>query len=305
MQRPAQSTFEVLKQAGSQFSTDNCPRLAAALGYYTVFSLPPLLVITVTLLGYFYDPAQIRDYLAEQTGGAIGAEQIQTMVESARDSGSGTIATIVGILGLLIGATAVVAQLQDAMNTVWQVQPDKEHGGVKRLLIKRVLSFGMILGIAFLLLVSLVLSAVVSALGQSVSGNVGGDFWPPVFQALNFVVSLGVVTLLFAAMYKILPDAEVEWRDVWIGAFLTAVLFALGKLALGIYFAQANPGSTYGAAGSIALILIWVYYSAMIFFFGAEFTQAFARYRGHRIVPSDGAVRVVRVTQPGTNPLAE
>lgn len=302
MKRPAKSYLEVLKQSGTQFSEDNCPRLSAALAYYTVFSLPPLLVITLTLIGYFYDPEQIREYISQQSQGVLGAEQIQSIVDSARESGQGGVASIIGIIGLIVGATAVVVQLQDSMNTVWHVQPDKEHGGIRRLLMKRVLSFTMILAIAFLLLVSLILSAVVSAIGQSISGNVSGDFWGPLFQGINFLVSLAVTTLLFAAMYKVLPDAEVEWNDVWTGALLTAVLFSLGKMGLGIYFAQFEPGSAYGAAGSIAVLLVWVYFSVMIFLLGAEFTQAWARFRGHRIAPSKGAVRVVRVTQPDTNP---
>lgn len=298
MKPPAKSYFEVVKQSGQQFSEDNCPRLAAAIAYYTVFSLPPLLVITIAIVGYFFEPAQIRDFIEQQTQGALGAEQIQTLVQSARDSGQGGLAGIIGIVGLLVGATAAIAQIQDAMNTVWHVQPDKEHGGIKRLLIKRVMSFVLILVVALLLLASLVATTAISAFGQTIEENIGGAFWGPVIQVLNFLVSLAVIGLVFATMYKVLPDATVEWRDVWTGALLTAVLFMVGNMAIGIYFAQFNPGSAYGAAGSIALILIWVYYSAMIFLFGAEFTQAWARSRGHRIAPSDGAVRVDRVVHP-------
>lgn len=302
MKRPANSPFEVLKQSGEQFSEDNCPRLAAALSYYTVFSLPPLLVIILSVVGYFFDPEQIREFISQQTQGVLGAEQIQSFVEGARDSGQGGLASIIGILGLIIGATVVVVQLQDSMNTVWQVQPDKEHGGAKNLIMKRIVSFLLIVGVAFLLLASLVVTSMITSLGQTASENMGaGDYWGMIYQVINFLISIAIFTVLFAALFKILPDAKVEWSDVWTGALLSAILFAIGKLALGVYFGQFEPASAYGTAGSIALLLIWVYYTAMIFLFGAEFTQAWTRYRGHRIMPAEGAVHVVRITQPGTS----
>ncbi len=304
----------LIKSSIRNFIDDECPTMAAALSYYTTFSLPPLLILILLLVGFFVDPQQAQDALSSQLGGLMGAEaqqQVLTIIEQAdRPDVSRGLAGVLGIGALLFGATGVVAQLQGALNKVWEVEPDPEKGGLKNFVFKRVLSLGMILGIAFLLLVSLAVSAILSAFGDGLAGMLPGVGEPLLFL-LNFVVSLAVITLLFAAIFKVLPDAEVAWRDVWVGAIVTGVLFVLGKFAIGFYLGQSDPGEAFGAAGSLAVMLIWVYYSAMILFFGAEFTQSWAERRGSGIQPQEGAVRVkqekkrIGDSEGGSEPLPE
>jgi membrane protein len=214
------------------------------------------------------------------------------MVLSAdRSSADGVVPTVLGILALLFGATGAFGALQSALNRVWEVKPDPRRGGIKSFLGKRLLSLGMAGTIAFLLLVSLVVSAALSAFGDQLGAMLGG-ISGPVMQGAQVLVSLAVVTVLFAAIFKILPDAHVAWRDVWSGALFTTVLFVAGKFVIGFYLSRAEPDSSFGAAGALAVILIWVYYSAMILFLGAEFTQVWATEKGRGIEPEDGAVRV-------------
>lgn len=290
------STFALLKQSVRDFLDDDSPRQAAALSYYTVFSLPPLLILLLTILGAVMDAQDVQGLIQGQVGAVVSpgvAGEVQSMIENANRPGSGGVAaTLFGVAALLFGATGAFAALQAALNRAWEVEPDPNEGGLKNFIFKRVLSFGMILGVAFLLLVSLVLSAALSAFGGALGAVVPGGLSEWVLQLLNIVISLAVITLLFAAMFKILPDAVVAWRDVWIGAGFTALLFVLGKFALGSYLGRSNPGEAYGAAGSLALLLLWVYYSAMILLLGAEFTQAWAQHRGSGIEPEQGAVRL-------------
>ena len=285
----------LVRKSVENFIGDDCPTMAAALSYYTTFSLPPLLILILLLVGMFVDPQDAQDALSSQLGGLMGAQaqqQVLTIIEQAdRPGESRGLAGVLGIFALLFGATGVVGQLQKTMNTVWEVEPDPEQGGIKNFVLKRVLSLGMILGIAFLLLVSLAVSAILSAFGDGLARLLPG-VGETLLHVLNFGISLGVITLLFAAIFKVLPDAEVAWRDVWIGAIATGVLFVIGKFAIGFYLGQSNPGEAFGAAGSLAIVLIWVYYSAMILFFGAEFTQTWAEQRGSGIRPQEGAVRV-------------
>jgi membrane protein len=299
--------FALLKQTISEFSADNCTRMAAALAYYTVFSLPPLLVVLITVAGLVLDPAEVQVWITGQAGQVVGpqvARQLRTMSEAAqaRVEGGFSLGLILSIAGLLFGATGAFAQLQDALNTAWEVQPDPEQSGLVSFVMKRVLSLGMILVIAFLLLVTLLVSAVISTLGAQLGtlfAAVGlGAATPVVAWALNLAVSLSLVTLLFAAMFKVLPDADIRWRDVRVGAFATAVLFVVGKSAIALYLGQSTPGEAYGAAAALALLLVWVYYSAMIVFLGAEFTQVWARRHGTGIQPTEGAVKVTETTQP-------
>ncbi|HEX2202867.1 MAG TPA: YihY/virulence factor BrkB family protein [Longimicrobium sp.] len=289
--------FSLLKTSLKDFSDDECPRLAAALSYYTVFSLPPLLILILTLVGAFMDPADVQGALAQQIEGLMGptgAEEVQTMIARTERPGRG-LAAVLGVGALIFGATGAFIQLQAALNRAWEVEPDPKRGGWKNFVFKRLLSLGMVLSIAFLLLVSLAVSAALSAfsgaLGRMLPGSPG-----PVFQTLSFVVSFAVITLLFACMFKVLPDARIAWRDVWVGAFVTALLFTLGKFALGMYLGRSNPGEAYGAAGSLALILVWIYYSAMILLFGAEFTQTWAMEKGGGIEPEEGARRMADET---------
>ena len=215
------------------------------------------------------------------------------MIESARSIGGGLWSTVFGIAALLFGATGAFAQLQKALNRAWEVEEASEGGGIKDVILKRVLSFGMVLTIAkFMLLVSLAVTAVLGALGSAASEVAGDGVVGAGMQVVNFVVSLGVVAALFAVLFKYLPDAEIRWKDVWVGALVTAVLFTIGKSLIGLYLAHAEPGSAFGAAGSLALILIWVYYSSLIVLVGAEFTQAWAEEVGEGVeadAPGDGA----------------
>jgi membrane protein len=219
--------------------------------------------------------------------GPTGAQALQTAVENSRQPGVGTLSAVVGLVTLLWSASNVFAQLQDALNTIWEVE-SRPGAGILATVKKRFLSMTMVLGTGFLLLVSLLLSAGLATLGRFFSGLLPGA--EALWEVVNFAVSFGIITLLFAAIYKVLPDVEIAWGDVWIGAAATALLFVVGKLLIGLYLGHASVGSTYGAAGSLLVALIWVYYSAQILFFGAEFTQVYARKYGSRIVPAPTAV---------------
>lgn len=292
----AGSPLGAVKQTFAGFSDDQCGTMAAALAFYTAISLPPLLVLVVTVAGFIWSPEAVTGVLQEQISSVVGEggwQQVETMMQRASDSGGGgMIATLLSIGGLIFGATGVMVQLQNALNAAWSVEPDPEQSGIKNFVVKRMLSLAMILGVAFLLLVSLVLTAALSAVGGLFTGMLPQDVAQWVPQLVNFVVSLVIFTLLFAAMLKWLPDAEIRWENVWVGAFATALLFMVGKFAIGYYLGAKDTG-TYGAASSFVLILLWVYYSGMILLLGAEFTEAWSKYRGHSISPTEGAVRVV------------
>lgn len=283
--------FELLKAAYTHWSEDKASRLAAALAYYTTFSIAPLLIVVIAIAGLvFRDTAQqqIIDQISG-TVGADGARMIAEMIKSASKPSSSIMASVIGIATLLMGAGAVFGQLQDALNTIWEVAP-KPGQGIMETIRHRFLSFAMVLGVGFLLLVSLVLSAALAALGQFLNNYL--PIPEAVMHAINLLVSFAVFTLLFAMMYRALPDAEIDWGDVWIGAGMTSLLFAMGKFVLGLYLGHSAVTSSYGAAGSFVLILLWVYYAAQILFFGAEFTKVYAFEYGSRIVPSPHAVPV-------------
>ncbi len=284
--------LQLLKATGSEWVDDRVMRLSAALAYYSVFSLAPLLIIAISIAGGIFGEEAAHGAIAGQLSGALGQEAavaVQEMIAGAKTSGNNRLMAAVGSVVLLISASGVFAQLKDAMNTVWGIQAAPGRG-IVNFLRSRFLSLAMVLVIGFLLLISLLLSA----------GVTGATSWLEslfaipafVWQIFSLLITLLVVTLLFAMIFKILPDAEIEWRDVWTGAFLTALLFALGKFLLALYLGRQDAASTYGAAGALILILTWVYYSANILLFGAEFTQVYAKKRGRRIEPSQGAVRV-------------
>jgi membrane protein len=291
----------LVKDTFNGFSEDDCPTMAAALSYYTVFSLPPLLVLLLTLVGAVMDPQDIQGNIEAQMRSAMGpsgAEQVRTILANAdRPGAGGMLPTVISVVALLLGATGVFGQLQAALNKAWGVAPDPEKGGIKSMLLKRVFGIGMVLGLAFILLVSLVVSAILSAFGEQLGRFLPSGLSAPVLEAINFVGSLAVISLLFGAIFKVLPDARISWRDVKVGAVVTALLFVAGKFALGLYLGRSNPGEAFGAAGALALMLVWIYYSSMIVLLGAEFTQAWAERRGSGIVPEKGAVRVVRETR--------
>lgn len=290
----------LIKETIQEWNQDKVPLWAAALAYYTVFSLAPLLLIAIAIAGSIFGEEAARGEIVAQIQGLVGqqgAETIQAMIQNAQKPGSGgTIATIVGIVTLLFGASGVFSQLQDALNTIWEVQP-KPGLGLLSFLQARFLSFAMVLVIGFLLLVSLVLSAALAAISAFFGNFVPG--YVVVGQILNFLISFGVVTLLFASIYKFLPDVEVPWKDLWVGAGVTALLFNFGKFLIGLYLGNSGVTSAYGAAGSLVVILLWVFYTAQILLLGAEFTQVFARHRGSELVPSKHAVRINK--QPNTS----
>jgi membrane protein len=289
--------FDIIKATFRSFLEDECPVRAAALAYYTVFALPPLLILLIMLVGMIWDPADVQRALETQFAGMIGqsgAEQIRTIIaESDRPGGGGVFATAASIGALLFGATGAFMQLQGALNRAWEVKPDPDQGGVRNFIVKRMLSLGMVFGIGFLLAVSLALTSAVSAFGDALFG--GMPEW--VMHAINFALTFVVLALLFAATFKFLPDAAVAWRDVWIGGGVTALLFVAGKFAIGFYLGRSSPGEAFGAAAALAVILIWAYYAGMIILLGAEFTQEWARSRGEGIEPEEGAVRVVRTEE--------
>ncbi|MBD2022271.1 YihY/virulence factor BrkB family protein [Leptolyngbya sp. FACHB-36] len=289
----ANDVFKLVKDTFTEWNEDKVPLWAAALAYYTVFSLAPLLLIAIAIAGSIFGDDAARGQIVGQIQGLVGregAEVIQGMIQNTQKPGSGgLVATIIGVVTLIFGATGVFGQLQDALNTIWEVKP-KPGLGVRSFVQSRFLSFAMVLVLGFLLLVSLVLSAVLAGIG-----NFFGNFVPGyvlVGQVLNFVLSFGVVTLLFASIYKFLPDVDIPWKDLWVGSAVTALLFNFGKFLIGLYLGSSSVGSTYGAAGSLVVILIWVFYSAQIILFGAEFTQVYAKYRGSDLPPSKHAVRI-------------
>ena len=284
-------TLSLLKETFKEFMEDKAMRLSAALAYYSVFSLAPLLIIAISIAGTIFGEDAARGAIEEQLTGTVGRDAaiaVQDMLKSASQDANSWLMTLVGFAILLVTASGVFAQLKDAMNTVWDLEP-KPGRGIKGLLKSRLLALSMVLVIGFLLLVSLILSAATAA----VTNWLGGALPIPgfVFQILSFTVSLGVITVLFAMIFKILPDAEVQWKDVWSGAFLTAGLFSIGKLLLALYLGRESAASAYGAAGALILLLSWVYYSANILLLGAEFTQVYARRRGRRIQPTEAAMR--------------
>jgi membrane protein len=288
--------FAITKDTVTEFFNDDCPSQAAALSYYTVFSLPPLLLIVVTVLGSVFGSEAAQDRVLYQVSNLIGSktgEQIKSMLAAIQRSGgtSGIIAAI-GIGAVLLGATSAFVQLQSALNQAWNVKPDPRQGEVRTFLAKRVVSFGMILGIAFLTMVSLLLSAGLAAFGDVLKQWLPSGFSASLLQGLNTALSFLIFALLFAAMHRFLPDAEISWRDAAVGGALTAILFTVGKLLIGLYIGNSNVTSVYGAAGSLAVILVWTYYSSMILLLGAELTQVWSRHHGRVAPPEPGAMKV-------------
>ncbi|MBV9497382.1 MAG: YihY/virulence factor BrkB family protein [Acidobacteria bacterium] len=270
--------FGLFKQTFQEFLSDKVPRLGAALAYYTIFSIAPLLLIAIAIAGLVFGREAAQNGITHQLGSVLGttaAKAVNDMVANAAKPKSGAIATIVGVVTLLLGASGVFGQLKDALNTIWDVEPEKS-GGIFAMVKERFLSMAMVFGVGFLLLVSLVIDAAISA----ASDRFIPDSIATVAQLIQLVLSLGIVTLLFAMMFRYLPDIRIAWHDVWFGAALTSLLFVIGKFGLGIYLTKSAVDSSYGAAGSLVVLLLWIYYSAQILLFGAEFTQVYARSHG-------------------------
>ena len=286
--------FTLFRETFTRFSAHKAPRLGAALSYYTLFSIAPLLLIAIAIAGIIFGREAIQGQIVGELRGVLGpnaASTIQEMVKNAAKPKSGTIATIIGIVTLLFGAGGVFTQLKDALNTIWDVEP-KKSGGVMAAIREKFLSMAMVLGVGFLLLVSLVIDAVISAMGKFASGHLPGG--EALWQTLQLIVSFGVVTVLFAMIFRFLPDARVAWRGVWIGAVFTAFLFVLGKYGLSIYLGKAAVGSSFGAAGSLVVVLVWVYWSAQILLFGAEFTHVYCGAPAKEKAPAPAPAIVYR-----------
>jgi membrane protein len=291
-----EAAYRLFKQTTEEWIADKAPQLGAALAYYTVFSLAPLILILLAIVGIIFrhDPAGAWNRIVEQMSYFLDRSAIKVVGDIAQNAShpsKGMLATITGIALALFGASGVFGQLQDALNTIWGVKP-KPGSGMREFLRARFLSFAMVAGVCFLLLVSLVFEACLKAFSHSISGSLPGG--GGVAFAVYFLFDFAVVAFLFAMMFKFLPDAKIQWRDVWIGGVLTAVFFLVGKWALGLYLGSGAAASAYGAASSLITLLLWIYYSAQILLYGAEFTQVYADHYGSHVEPADYAVRVKR-----------
>jgi membrane protein len=287
---PRKSIWQFLKTTINEWVEAEPFQLAAALSYYTLFSLAPLLLIAIGVAGFVFGREAAQNQIVETLQGMIGqdsATTVQEMIQASNEKPkTGMISTVIGFVALLFGAGGVVGQLQTSLNRIWEVTP-KPGQGIWGFIRQRFFSFAMVLSIGFLLLVSLVVTAVLSSFTGMLSSLLGDATF--VAHAIDIVVSFGFVTLLFALIYKYVPDVEIEWRDVWVGAALTAILFTVGKYLIGLYIGTSGVSSTFGAAGSLITILVWVYYSSLIFFLGAEFTRVYATQYGSGVAPAENA----------------
>lgn len=289
------NVFSLLKQTFHEWLQDKAPQLGAALAYYTVFSLAPLILVLLAIVGvvFRHDPAGVWNKLTQQMSYFLdqsAVQVVQNIAQKASQPGKSTIATIIGIALALFGATGVFGQLQDALNTIWGVKA-KPGAGIWGFLRSRFFSFALVAGVCFLLLVSLGIESALKAFSHYVQSVLPGGIFVAITVYLTF--DFAVVVLLFAMIFKFLPDVKIQWRDVWIGAFMTAILFGVGKWLLGFYLGTGAAGSAYGAASSLITLLLWVYYSSQILLFGAEFTQVYAARVGRELIPDEHAVRVV------------
>jgi membrane protein len=294
MRRAAISIWGLLKRATIEFSNDKAMKLSASLAYYTIFSLPPMIIVIVTTVGLVYGQEAVQGRVFSELNELVGnkaAFQVEQTIRSIGMEGDTRFAQAIGIITLILGATGVFTEIQDSINIIWGLKA-KPRRGFLHLVVNRLLSFSMVVTMGFLLLVSLVLDALLSAFSDKLK-----IFFPDVtvylFHVINFMLSFALTTLLFAIIFKVLPDAKIRWKDVIVGALTTALLFIIGKFLIGYYLGQSDLGSAYGAAGSVIILMIWVYYSSIILYYGAEFTQVYAYRYGSRIRPNKYAVWVV------------
>lgn len=286
--------LSVFKTAYKEWLAKDPFKESAVIAYYSIFSLPGLLVVIITVAGYFFGKEAVNGQIAAQITSTMGIEtanQIQDIILNATQSKNSLWASIIGVITILLGATGVFVQFQKSLNTIWNVKADETKSGVLSLLKARLFSFGLVISIAFILMVSLVISATITTLGLWITNHFSEGILV-VLQVFNFIISLSILSLLFALMFKFIPDAKIKWKYVHIGSLITAILFETGKFVLGLYFGKAQPGSGYGAAGSVVLILLWVSYSSMIVFYGAEFTYAYAKLKDGAISPDKNAVKL-------------
>jgi membrane protein len=283
------NNLSILKTAFKGWWVRDPFRESAVIAYYSIFSLPGLLVVMVTLAGYFFGGEVVNKHITNQITEMLGAEtatQIQNMIVQAGKMQNSVWVTVIGLSTILIGATGVFAQFQQSLNNIWEVKVDPSKSGIWDVIKVRLFSFGLIVSIAFLLIVSLIISALLAAFGIWISNHFSDSFLV-ILRLINFIFSFIILTVLFALMFKIFPDAKIKWKHVWIGSLVTTFLFEIGKIGLGLYFGNANPGVGYGAAGSVILILLWVSYSSMLVLYGAEFTHAYAVMHSGKVTPSE------------------
>lgn len=285
--------FRIIKLTYKEWMAKDPFRESAIIAYYAIFSLPGLFVVIVTLAGIFFGRDVVNEQILNQVTSSMGEEtatEIRNIIdEQQNETKKNSIwGALVGIATLLLGATGVFAQFQKSLNNIWEVKPDTSKSGIWEVVRVRLFSFGLIVSIAFLLMVSLLISTMLTTFGDWLASKFSESLLV-ILTIVNFIISLGILTILFALMLKIFPDAKIKWKDVWVGSFVTALLFVLGKFALSIYFGKANPASAFGAAGSIILVLLWVSYSSMIVFFGAEFTRQYADMHSGGAAPAEHA----------------
>jgi len=289
------TVFTLLKNATLAFSNDNAFKLSASLSYYTIFALGPLLIIVISLSAIVYGKEVVEGRLVQQLSGLIGndaALQIQNILSNAQQTHASTVGAIVGFIVLFIGATGVFTEIQGSINFIWSVRAKPKKGWLKYLL-NRLISFSLVVGLGFLLLVSLIVNALLTLLSETLTKKFP-HFPVGLFNLVNSLIILAVITCLFTVIYKVLPDAIIAWKDAWIGSIFTAALFLLGKFLIGYYLGKSNLGVSYGTAASVIILLAWVYYSAMILYYGAEFTKMYALHSGEGIRPKQTAVFIIK-----------
>jgi len=287
--------FNLLKDTASAFSQDNCVKLSASLSYYTIFSIGPLLVIIISLSALFLARDAVQGKLYGQISGLIGSDaalQVQDIIKNTQHKNNGVIGTIIGTIILILGATGIFTEIQDSINFIWSLRA-KPNRGVMKLVINRLLSFSLIVSLGFLLLVSLVVSALLDLLNERLT-RIFPQTTVYIFYILNFAIIFAIITVLFGIIFKVLPDGKIKWKDALVGASFTAILFIIGKAGISYYLGRSNLGATYGTAASVIIILTWVYYTSIILYFGAEFTKVYALEFGGGIVPNDTAVFIIK-----------
>lgn len=290
------NTWDLIKRSGKGFSEDKVTKLSGALAYFTVFSFGPLLIIVIFLSGLFFGQEAAQGKVYDTLVGFLGADtasQLQKVITNAAISGKSTVAAVIGFVTLLIAATTVFAEIQDSINTIWGLKPKPKKGWLK-MLKNRILSFSVIASLGFILVVSLAVTAIIDAFSKKLQ-QLFPDIAVIVFYIVNQLLTLCITTLIFGVVFKVLPDAKIRWKDVLAGALVTAVLFMLGKFAISFYISTTSVGSTYGAAGSLVVLLLWTYYSSIILYFGAEFTKAWSMKFGSPIHPTEYAVTMKQV----------
>ena len=290
--------FSILKASFNAFMEDNALKMSASLAYYTVFSMAPLIMILISAASIFYGKEAIQNKVFEELNGLLGndaAMKIQEILQEITLKSDSTMAIIIGIVTLFIGATGVFIEIQDSINQIWRVKA-KPKKGWKKLIMNRILSFSMIVSLGFLLIVSLIINGIILALSARLS-----QYFPEmtifIFEIINAAITFVVIAALFGIIFKFLPDVKISWKDVRIGAIFTAILFTIGRYLIGLYIEKVGPGSAYGAAGSLIVILVWVYYTSAILYFGAEFTQVYAECYGGKITPAAYAVHIIKTEE--------